>query len=152
MSLDHEDRVVKNILTIRRCHVTGLEAISSHNGWSIAAVGISIVFTGLTVLSIIISQLHKALNFWDERGIRYQQIKEQWQKKEDTDSCVLTEDIEESARQFNLLTDRMGEPFSLPKLLELSKKCGMHPHSAINDLLLKKRIVPDGKGYYSWNK
>ena len=133
--------------------MTGLEAISSHNGWAIAAVGISIVFTGLTVLSIIISQLHKALNFWDERGVRYQQMKEQWQKKEGIDSHIPMKDIEESARQFNLLTERIGEPFSLSKLLELSEKCGMsRPHSALNDLLLKKHIVPDGKGYYSWNK
>jgi len=133
--------------------VTGLEAISSHNGWAIAAVGISIVFTGLTMLSIIISQLHKVLKFWDERGTRYQQMKEQWQKKEDIDECVLIQDVEESARHFKLLTERIGEPFSLPKLLELSEKCGiLHPHSTVNNLILKKHIAPDGKGYYLWNK
>ena len=45
--------------------MTGLEAISAHNGWSIAAVGITIVFTGLTMLCIILSQLYKVLDFWE---------------------------------------------------------------------------------------
>ncbi len=132
--------------------MTGLEAIAHHNGWAIAAVGISIVFTGLTVLSIIISQLHKVLTFWDERKTHYERLKDRWQKEELPD-FALAQDIEESARQFRLLTDRLGEHFPLPKLLELAQKCGLaHPHSAMNDLLITKRIVPDGKGYFVWNK
>lgn len=37
----------------------GLEAINAHNGWSMAVVGPLIVMSGLTILAIIISQLHK---------------------------------------------------------------------------------------------
>ena len=43
----------------------GLEAINTANGWAISVVGISIVFSGLVTLSIIISQLHRVLNIWE---------------------------------------------------------------------------------------
>ena len=40
----------------------GLHAISANNGWAITFVGISIVFTGLVFLALMISQIHKILN------------------------------------------------------------------------------------------
>ena len=43
----------------------GLDAIAANNGWAISGVGISIVFSGLCVLSFVISQLHKVLNLWE---------------------------------------------------------------------------------------
>lgn len=136
--------------------MTGLEAISAHNGWAIAAVGISIVFTGLTVLSLIISQLHKVLKLWDDRGTIYRRMKEQRQEKKVAEELFLRlpQDVKQSARQFRLLTDRMGgDPFSLLELLDLADKCGLpRPHSALNDLILAKRILPDGKGYFWWNE
>ncbi|MEN8212519.1 MAG: OadG family protein [Thermodesulfobacteriota bacterium] len=42
----------------------GLEAINANNGWSIAVVGVTIVFSGLVMLSFVISQLHKILDLW----------------------------------------------------------------------------------------
>jgi hypothetical protein len=45
----------------------GLENISAHNGWAISLVGITIVFTGLTLLSLAIDQLHKILNIWENK-------------------------------------------------------------------------------------
>jgi len=135
--------------------VKGLEAIAFHNGWAISAVGISIVFTGLTLLALIISQLHKVLKLWDERGMYYERLKNMGQKEETTamPDFPLPQNMEESARQFKLLTERMEDPFSLPELLKLSEKCGLsHPHSTMNALLRSKRIVPDGKGYFHWNE
>ena len=60
--------------------MTGLEAISAHNGWNIAIVGISIVFTGLTVLSLTIAQLHKILSFLENGG----------KPKQKTDASILS--------------------------------------------------------------
>ena len=37
----------------------GLDAISATNGWSMAIAGALIVMSGLSVLSFVISQLHK---------------------------------------------------------------------------------------------
>jgi len=133
--------------------VTGLEAISANNGWAIAAVGISIVFTGLTLLSLIISQLHKVLKLWDERGEIYQRLTQGQEKDEEILQDIrLSHDLEESARHFGLLATRAGDPFSLPKLLDLSVKCGLiRPHATLNYLILKKQIVPDGNGYFIWD-
>ena len=39
----------------------GLEAINANNGWAISVVGVTIVFTGLVMLSFVIAQLHKVL-------------------------------------------------------------------------------------------
>ena len=40
----------------------GLEAINAHNGWAMALTGAIIVMTGRTVLSTIISQLHRIVD------------------------------------------------------------------------------------------
>lgn len=132
----------------------GFEAISAHNGWAIAAVGISIVFTGLTLLSLTISQLHKVLRLWDERGEIYQRLSQGGQKEEEElpQDVQLSHDIEESVRHFGLLAIREGNPFPLPKLLDLAVKCGLtRPHATLNYLIQRKRIVPDGKGYFIWD-
>ena len=45
----------------------GIDNITQNNGWAMAAVGASIVFSGLVVLSFVISQIHKILKLWDDR-------------------------------------------------------------------------------------
>ncbi len=55
----------------------GFENISNHNGWAIAAVGASIVFSGLVVLSFVISQIHKILNLWEDREKVVRRFKKQ---------------------------------------------------------------------------
>ena len=135
--------------------MTGLDAISACNGWSIAAVGITIVFTGLTVLSLTIAQLHKMLDFWDNRDRFYAKFRNKQDREPAAEeTCVVVPgDIHETARNFKMLADRMAEPFSLPKLLEDAVRCGVpHPHAMLNKLILSHIIVPDGEGYYRWNK
>jgi len=131
--------------------LTGLEAISAQNGWNIAIVGISIVFTGLTVLSITIAQLHKILDFFENRGKSSQTQKTDMPVE--PVCIILPQEIQESARHFKLLIDYMGQPFPLPKLLEFAEKCGLsRPHSILNDLILSGAIEPDTTGYYLWSK
>lgn len=132
----------------------GLENISAHNGWAISLVGVSIVFIGLTLLSLSISQLHKILDIWE--------TKEKYTNNRDRTTLPLTEvktkplrsmsaNELETIRQYKMIVDRIGHPFSLPKLLYLAKKIGLErPHSTINSLLVKKIIVSDGKGYFIW--
>ncbi|GBC62534.1 hypothetical protein DENIS_3506 [Desulfonema ishimotonii] len=135
--------------------MTGLEAINAHNGWSIAVLGISIVFTGLTLLSATISQLYKILEMWENRDEYFKRKREALEKAQQAPAVcvVLPGNIKESARQFRLLINHMGEPFALPKLLDYARRCGLErPHSSLNDLILSKAIVPDAEGYYSWNK
>ncbi len=144
----------------------GLEAISASNGWNIAALGISIVFTGLALLSLAISQLHKVLHLWETKDILFRQVKEEWQKrkivlppvkrlskKAPAPDLVVPKSLKKSADQFNMLIRHLGEPFPLPKLLELAVKRGLnHPHSTLNELLQAKLIVPDKLGFFHWNQ
>lgn len=135
--------------------MTGLEAISAHNGWAIAILGISIVFTGLTLLSITIAQLHKVLDLWDRRSGYGQWFKRGSRASLETGGPTpLPADIADAARVYKLLIEHMGDyPFSLPWILDLAVHRNVaRPYSALNDLLLAGIIVPSGDGYYLWNE
>lgn len=119
-------------------------------------MGISIVFTGLTLLSLTISQLHKALDIWERRGMIWEKFKDRGRKTTGPlpeDECIfLPGDIKESARHYKLIVEHLGQPFPLPKLLEFSDRCGLSkPHSTLNELLQAGVIIPDGEGFYLWN-
>jgi hypothetical protein len=134
----------------------GLEAIANNNGWEYAFLGVCIVFSGLVILSLVISQLHKLLDVWDNRASLFETLKSlpkaapspgEPEKGPDRFSVSLAE----TTRQYGMLVDRIGEPFALPKLLKLAEKSGLHrPHATINELLQAGIIVPDETGYYLW--
>ncbi len=130
----------------------GFEAIAFYNGWAISAVGISIVFTALVTLSFIISQLHKLLALWENREVHVKKIKGLFAEKKTPVSPkkqVLTQDFHESARQFSILIKSLGEPFSLPKLIEMAEIIGIaKPHSTVNSLIQAKLIRPDEHGLF----
>jgi len=131
----------------------GFEAIIAHDGLGISVIGISIVFTSLILLSFAVSRIHKIIELWDKRH----RFKKPRQKKEQKEATVpdltVSQDVRRASRQFKLLIEWIGEPFPLPKLLDLSEKCGLsRPHSTINELVKCKLIIPDKNGYYVWNK
>lgn len=130
----------------------GLQAISAANGWAIAGLGVSIVFTALILLSTTIAQLHKLLDLWDDRA----NLKTRLSGKSKAAAAPVPppeppfpREIKESARPYVMLVARIGEPFALPRLLDLSVRCGLYrPHSTLNRLLEKGVITPDGTGYF----
>jgi hypothetical protein len=135
----------------------GIEAITKLNGWAMAFVGVSIVFTGLLLLSTAISQLHKVLDLWEKKGVLYHKIVERRKKKAKSvkayKELTVTEWMEESVKQFNILVQSMDDPFALPVLLDLAQKRGLQrPHSALTEFLKNELIIPDGNGYYRWDK
>jgi len=135
--------------------LNGLEAIAFYNGWKISATGICIVFTALCTLSFIISQLHKGLSIWEKRDEYIKKAGKLFSRPKKTvprRKIKVSENFNESARQFHVLTQSMKDPFSLPKLIMLAKKIGLgRPHSTVNALISVRLIVPDGKGLYYWN-
>ncbi len=129
----------------------GLEAIAAHNGWAISVVGVTIVFTGLVLLSLCLSQLHKALYIWENWG----DIKFFNKDKAKSEPIIKSFNLQqkETARQFRLLTRTMDDNFAIPKLLRLAKTSGLEkPHSSLNTLLKSEIIKPDQKGYYTWDR
>lgn len=139
----------------------GLEAINANNGWAISVVGITIVFTGLVSLALVISQLHKVLALWEDPSkikalFKAKQPKEQPEEhpQEDiSDLVVFKESQKEVAKQFALLVRTMEDHFSLSRLLYLARISGLEdPYSNLNILLKTKIIIPDGAGFFTWDK
>src|SRR6056297_1504342 len=112
--------------------MTGIEAIVHHNGFSMAAVGITIVFTALVTLSILIAQLHKLLILWDNRKTWVAKARGLVRGAAKTSGTEQPpplkrdlHDLNEEARQFNMLIRTMGEPFALPELIRMAQTCGL---------------------------
>lgn len=136
--------------------MTGFNAIAAHNGWAIAALGIGIVFVGLTLLSLLISQLHRILTIWDDRGQYLSRLRRggQAEEKEPEIACiVIPPEVKESLRKYHMLVRRIGEPIALPQLLDYAERCGLdRPHSTLNDLIRNGVLVPNKVGFYLWNR
>ena len=136
----------------------GIKAISAQNGWQYALLGVCIVFSGLILLSFVLSQLHKLLSLWENRSSIGQQLKERLKKEtffEEPEATKPEEssDLMESMLHYQMLVERIGDPFALPRLLRLAEKSGLHrPHATINELLRTGIILPDKNGYYTWKQ
>jgi len=133
----------------------GFEAIIAHNGFAMAALGISIVFSGLAVLSFAISRLYKALVLWDNRHETVKRIRNTLTSSRVRGPRIIVErsdeDQEETVRLYHMLADTLEKPFALPAFLELAVNRGLcHPYSTVNDLIKQGYIQPDGKGFYCW--
>lgn len=134
--------------------MTGLENITANNGWAMAAGGIGIVFFGLILLSFAISQLHRILDIL-ERGHTFTQRRKNKEQikpvSDDEPEPPMTDNVEETIRNYQMLSRRIGDPFSLPKLIDLAEQRGLtKPYSTINMLISSEIIVPDGNGYFIW--
>lgn len=137
----------------------GLEAINANNGWAISVVGVTIVFSGLVMLSMLISQLYKVLEFYDNPGKFIALFRQQKKESENTtpDREALTQTLtlehKEIFKQIALLVRTMEDHFPLPRLLHLARISGLtDPHSHLNLLLELDIIVADQKGYFCWNQ
>jgi hypothetical protein len=137
----------------------GFENITNNNGWAIAAVGATIVFSGLVVLSFVISQIHKILKLWDER----EKFIERFKKKappvvaETAEAPAYSErhlpSVDELASIYQPLVDQLEEPFKLSQLFEIAKKNDLpHPHLSIQRLQEDELLVSQGDGSFTWNK
>ena len=131
----------------------GLEAISAQNGWAMAVAGALIVMTGLTVLSLVISQLHKIAAFL-EKGVEKRSVKKQAVKTAPKEAGVPKPpafDIDEAQARLKPLAAELGEAFELTNLYELAKSGELpHVHLSIRSLRESGVIVPAGDGRFVW--
>jgi len=137
----------------------GLEAINAANGWAMAAVGAIIVFSGLVVLSFVISQLNKILSFWENLISNFKQNHKAKQTDElqDEDAFVVPHhvpsDIKEAARYYSHLIEDLDQPFELTRLYKISQQKGFpHPHITISNFRQANILVPAGDGLFTWNQ
>jgi len=126
----------------------GLQAIAAHNGWAMALAGALIVFSGLVILSLVISQLHKILMFFEKKPGAVQQDlgKPKVAPSENKPGFVLPkifpENINEIARLYKPLAEALGETFYLSELYEMSRKNDFpHPHITLTALRESKKTI-----------
>jgi hypothetical protein len=136
-----------------------LDNITAANGWAIAAVGAAIVFLGLVVLSFAISQIHKVLDFWEDRGARRAQSKAQARSEDEQKAEKLAykehhmPKVDELVRTYKPLVERLEEPFELTWLFEIAKENDLpHPHLSINRLREANILVALEDGTFTWKK
>lgn len=137
----------------------GLEAISAYNGWAMALAGAFIVLSGLSVLSIIISQFNKVVTILEYRAEKKKQIQALSAKHEaeDRQEVIIPDrfpsEISEAATIYQPLIDQLEQPFRLSKLYEISQKNKFpHPYLTIRNFREEGMLVNQGDGYFSWNQ
>ena len=137
----------------------GIENITNNNGWAMAAVGASIVFAGLVVLSFVISQIHKILKLWEDRANLLNRFKKQASADdaEEFDTLIYEErhlpGVDELASNYRPLVEKLQEPFKLSELFKIANQADMpHPHLSIQRLQEADILVAQGDGTFTWNK
>lgn len=137
----------------------GLEAINAANGWAMAYTGAIIVFLGLVVLSVVVSQLNRILSFWENLISNFSQN----HKEKQTDEMQVEKpfvvphrvpsDIKEAARHYSHLIEDLDQPFELTRLYEISQQKGFpHPHITISNFRQANILVPAGDGLFTWSQ
>jgi hypothetical protein len=134
--------------------VYGLEAINAHNGWAMAVTGAVIVMIGLSILSFIISQLHRITNLVDSRNARKSKPSKV-QSPEDVSASqpVLPplSDLNQTMNHFKPLTLEVGETFDLAALFQVFiHHDDPHPHLTIRSLREHGYLVSAGEGLFKW--
>ncbi len=149
----------------------GLSAIAAADGWSLTVMGVAIVLVGLSVLSLVLANLHRFLNLWDETSRAFKEktlVREKPVPASDAEvpsqepstappvrELFLSREDMEAYQYFHWLSQRQGDVFSLPKLLEHAEKRGMdRPHYHLYKMLglgLIEEMKGDQRGFYRWN-
>ena len=131
-----------------------IENITANNGWAMAVAGALIVMTGLSVLSLVISQFHKVVDL----------IEKSKQAKNKVSAATVSvapeehdatpsepADIHETAKLYQTAASVLGKEFELRKLYALAAEKQLpHPHLSIRSMREAGIIVPVGDGVFTW--
>jgi len=125
-----------------------LSRIAANNGWAMALTGAILVLLGLSLLSLIISQLHKILGFFEKqaKSLPVEEIKPAQASHAD-----LFNDLEATVTLYQSLTAGLGERFDLAQLYRLAHKDQLpHPHLTLRTLRENGFLIASGDGMFSW--
>lgn len=130
-------------------------AITQHKGWAMALTGASIVLTGLTVLSLIISQLHKILGFFEKKDKKTTPSATTGEKApsaiNETPGFDPLADLQKCAQLYQSMTSKLGESFGLAQLYKaLDEASCPHPHITVRELKEAGFLAPADEGLFSW--
>jgi Na+-transporting methylmalonyl-CoA/oxaloacetate decarboxylase gamma subunit len=137
--------------------LTGFEAIAHHNGWMMAALGATIVFSGLAVLTFVISQLPRLFNLFEKKSDEApsvpapQKDQEAPEKKIEATPPLASTDPADIAKQIEPLVSMLQEPFQLSDLYRLCREYDLpHPHLSLSCLQRKGFLQSQGEGAFTW--
>ena len=121
-----------------------------------AVVGATTVFLGLVVLSFVISQIHKILELWENRG-KYLNGGKKKTPSEKIERPAYQEPHlptdKELVSIYRPLVEQLKAPFPLVQLFEKTKEMDLpHPHLSIKSLQEADVLVAQGDGTFTWNK
>lgn len=126
----------------------GLEAIAHNNGWVIALTGACIVFAGLSLLSLTISQLHKVVALLDRPPKSKIEVVIE-QKPEVVPRPDCPSDINLAVQMYLPLVEELDPEFDLADLYALARKYHLpHPHLSIRLLQEVGKLQPLGDGVF----
>jgi len=124
-----------------------------------AAVGAIIVFSGLVVLSFVISQINRILSFWENliSNFKKNHKAKQTDELQGEDNSVaphrIPSDIKEAANYYSHLIEDLDQPFELTSLYEISQQKDFpHPHITISNFRQANILVPAGDGLFTWSQ
>ena len=137
----------------------GIDNITNNNGWAMAVVGATTVFLGLVVLSFVISQIHKILELWENRGKKLNGNQKQAQLDNlpkpvpPVNKGKYLPTPSELTSIYRPLVEQLKEPFQLIQLFEKTQEMNLpHPHLSIKSLQEADILVAQGDGTFIWNK
>lgn len=124
-----------------------------------AVVGASIVFSGLAVLSLVISQIHKLLSFWDNKFRYFDKSAEEApapeiaEEKAPPAPALCPSNLPAMATLYRPLVESLDSPFQLIDLYNLAQDRDFpHPHLTITCFRQANFLMPEGDGYFTWNE
>ena len=122
------------------------ENIAANNGWAMAFAGALIVMSGLTVLSFIISQLHRIVGMFEKKEAPVQEAGSPAVPEQFPDS------LDQVAVLYEPLVKQLPEDFGLEELFVLTQENDFpHPHLTIRAFREAGILVAKGEGKFSWN-
>ena len=134
----------------------GLEAISAYNGWAMAITGPLIVMSGLIILSIIISQLHKVVAIFDKKAKQTTEspVKSGVKSKDEISvPKILPNDILETAKIYQMIIDKIEQPFELNDIYKVAEQNNFpHPILTVSRLRDAGILICEGEGLFIWNR
>jgi Na+-transporting methylmalonyl-CoA/oxaloacetate decarboxylase gamma subunit len=133
--------------------LTGIEAITHYNGWAMAVVGATIVISGLAILALVISQLHKVIYLLEKKKkVPIEEASEGILKRSKPADKDIT-NIEFTLELYQPLLEELDEQFQLADLYALAQKYNLpHPHLSIRCMRESGKLHFLGDGNFRFVK
>lgn len=135
--------------------MTGFDAIAHNHGWSMALAGAIIVFMGLVVLALAISQLQRFFRSGEQKASET----DEKNNKESTSLLSISIpdpfplDTKDAATVYQPIIESLGELFKLSDLYAACHKAGIpHPHLTISRFRQDGFLVLKQDQLFAWNR